>query len=230
MEGYESYRIKNEAQQLLNSANNFNFDKKILFDIVRIYNKILDNKSFEFSKSLENSEKILKSEDLEEYDKYINEELYLENNNSDSFIILPMFSGDHAFYGILRKINNDYSYTIINKGARGRHAKYEEYIIFDIPNFMKFLKKISVQGSVKTEEIYSNILDFSKEKNLIRVDSNNQKIKNCLAKELEAAIKYVYSTRNKNEKSINLIELRKNEEGHKEIYDSINLTSEWEIF
>ena len=150
MEGYYRYRIENQAKQILNCADNFNLDKLNLFDVVMTYNKILESKSDTFSESLIRSANLLKSQYLEEYDKYINEGLSLENNNSDSFLIFPMFSGNHAFYGILRKIYCEYSYTIITRGERLFHKKYEEYIIYDMEKCLRFLKEISVQNSRDT--------------------------------------------------------------------------------
>ena len=52
MQGYEKYRIENQVKQLLNYADNINLDKTNLYDVVRIYNTILENKSEAFSKSL----------------------------------------------------------------------------------------------------------------------------------------------------------------------------------
>lgn len=210
MEGYKRYRIENQVKQILNCAVNFNLDKENLFDVVRIYNKILENKSRVFSQSLIYTANLLKGQSFEDYDEYIRKGVFLENDNSDSFLIFPMFSNNHAFYGILRKVNCEYSYTIVNRGDRWFHQKYEEYIIYDIKKFMEFLKEVSVQTTKKTEEIYQTVLELSKnnEVNLIRVDQVAQKNDNCFIKELESAIKYAYSTRKGNESGISIRKLR----------------------
>ena len=203
---YNRYRIINQARQILNYSSNTYFDKNNLVDVVRIFNNILLNKSDEFTRSLNNTMEILKNEGIQQ--KFI---ASLENNNNSSFVILPMFSLNHAFYGVLRKINNEYSFTIVNRGDRGTYKQYEEFVIEDgkLPQFIAFLKRVERQDSkIKTQDIYIGFSEFSTKHYSLNVVSLPQKVGNCFIKELEAAIKYAFSTRN--ETKINVLNLRDN--------------------
>ena len=203
-EKYNKYRIMNQASQVLNYSSNVYFDKENLVDIVRIYNEILDDGNIDFKNSLNNTRKLLEADGLNEYDefirKYENNSL-LENNNRDSFIILPMFSDNHAFYGVLRKIDDKYNFTIVNRGDRSSYGQYEEVIINDdkFPDFINFLKGVSSQNSnITTYAIYVGVSVFSSEYHTLRVESQPQKVGNCFIKELESAIRYAKWSRDKN--------------------------------
>jgi tetratricopeptide (TPR) repeat protein len=120
----------------------------------------------------------------------------LKNNKSDSFVIKSLYSYDHAFSAVVRKIDNDYSFTVVNKGGRMPHRKqFEEFIIKPerLDNMLKELNQRNQKVSI--EDIYLTIQAGASKRIPLNISSKNQKVGNCYIKEPENAIKFAYTTR-----------------------------------
>jgi hypothetical protein len=186
---YKERSIIDLAQQVLNRKINFFQEEDNIKELFRVYaNAYKENYSLEYYNSMEKSRDTYKKSDslplaLKK----------LKDDEASSFLIVPIEAKGHMFAAVVRKINNEYSVVVVNKGSRGDNHKFEEYI-------MSYQKMIStfekLTDNPKIESIYDYFKANSRKKFILPIAAKNQKVGNCFIKEPENAIKFATTTAN----------------------------------
>ena len=201
-------QIINFVQQVYSNFSNFSEfefgDFRILFytycSVLKDYNT-----NPTFKKSLENN-MIIFDLDLIKLMKTIEN---LEQNNQNSFILLPITTVNHAFCTtIYKRSDSEYELIIINKGytnsESGKKKMYEKYILKS-SDIERFIEKFVFFGSFKVVDVYDflektgrNIKNEESILNNIGIDSSivlqslPQKEGNCFYKNPEAAFTFAW--------------------------------------
>lgn len=149
-----------------------------------------------FKKSLENSLECMMNKNF--MDKL--EEL--KDNDSRSFIIVPITSKNHLFNAIIYKKDKFFDCVLVNKGERfydnvefpDMHHEYEVYRIKE-SNIKKIIPFLGIDiRKDSTAGIYEAFKNNSKMyRELINIYSREQEEDNCYYKEEEAVLKFAYS-------------------------------------
>ena len=190
-------QICDQILQILNySSNNLGDDKLDYASLLSNISSVLPSKSVDnmFKESLNRSVTCI-VKDL--YDVNIP---LIEANNPSSFLIAPLTAKDHAFNCLIYKTvangsRPSYKCIVVNKGARGKHHMYEQYMIPEkyIDDFISIIGYNS-QPSFSIEDIYDCLNDIDpNSQSLYNIVSSEQKENNCFFKELESCAKLAYS-------------------------------------
>lgn len=199
---YESNRVLNQVEQVLNYSYNWYEDYKNIDEILDIYNKILSSYSNEaFKASMKNSKKALNSPEL------VKRELNnLMKNNTNSFLIVALCAKNHLFSCVIRKTSEGFSVTLVNKAANIAHQEY----VFKHVNSNEIMDLInSCIYTNNVAEIYKMFENNCEHVYDLNIKSGKQKTGNCFIKEIEAGIKFAYATRKFSSKEFQ--NLRKND-------------------
>jgi hypothetical protein len=178
-------------QQVLNVHSNGSNEKENICDLFKTYaNLIKESKKSNATLPLERSE--ISFRDKHTLKMHVKS---LENNNPQSFLIMPLYSNNHMFATVIRKRGDKFVSTIVNKGdrpsMRGQFVEHTlsesgiEELINDLHNNM---------GEKATRTIYSIFNKHSDSHRILNMYSRDQKVGNCYIKEPENAIKYALAT------------------------------------
>lgn len=190
---YMERRSVDLVHQVLNLNSNMYQENKNISDLFMFYGKILSRRtSREFFDSMKKTWDVLNNprNNLVALKS-------LKHNCSDSFLIMPLKAYNHMFATVARKIGEDYSFTIVNKGYRmPSRSMYEEYCVpkSKLESLVKAIKE--GMGEFPVESFYKEFEKHSTAKYKLNVASRIQKTGNCFVKEPETAIKFAFSTRN----------------------------------
>lgn len=184
----------NLLKMVLNLQSNSIDDKDKIYTL---FDTFINIKQMEFSpefiNSLNNSRNIF--EDAYNAKSHI---LDLNKDSNDSFLIFPVRGYGHLIGGIIRKTYKGYRVTLINKGLRFYHDNFEEHI-FKKENTEKLftvLKKVGLRKNSNIEDIYKTFENNADSSYILKLFTGDQKVGNCYCKNIEAAIKFAYSTSN----------------------------------
>lgn len=199
LNNYESRRDLNLLEMILSLSSNRDNSIEKVDDLFKLYYKMDElNYSDNFKKSLKNSLTCLKKPN-----NVKNTLQQLKNSTSDSFLIVPLIGRGHAWSALIRKNDEGFSVTIINKGGRFFHHTYEEYIFENknISNLVECLdlaayEKATVFNTLDIEDVYRNFEEKSDNMYKWGLHTSNQKTGNCFIKNPQAAIKFAYATSN----------------------------------
>ena len=151
-----------------------------------------------FNRSLDQSLEVIKN--FNNYKKIYKRLKALKKGNEKNFILVPIVARGHVFSGIITKNNNDdYELTLINKGNRGEHLIFEEYIIPEknIKKIARLCENMDYDTPIfnrSIENIYQVVEKYSIGHNkLENIDARNQIVGNCYYKEIEEGLRYIYS-------------------------------------
>ena len=194
---YNERRSLDMMHQLLSDSSNVYQEEKNMFDLFRIYGKILTRwtNNSNFSQSIDRSIQSLNKTFVKTQDEI----RQLENNNANSFLIKPLRGIGHRFATVVRKKEGDYSFTLVNKGLRPDY-QFEEFLI-PIHKLQPLLSTLEqINANVPTEKIYTTFGEYAQHNYKLNIKSRNQKTGNCFIKNPENAIKFAYATRDFSEK------------------------------
>lgn len=210
---YTERRMIDLVHQTLNQNSNNIQDYQNVVDLFKVYNKALASKTNDdFKKSMQNSglsyqnDKVLEKNVLD-----------LNPNNPNSFIILPIASTTHQFAAVIRREDDHFSATVINKGERPRANTFSRdevkpdgtqmystkikspvFMRYDIkPHVMpKLLKNLRDSiGNESTHQVYHTLKNNASKVSALNIEAKNQKVGNCFIKEPENAIKFAFATK-----------------------------------
>lgn len=193
-------RITNLFYSIINHSSATLFEPKSISDIFKHYNEILSEKyntSDSFKKSMKNSLSCFRNP--ENYKLEISK---LQNNNSESFVVMPLFSSIHTLSAVIRKQSDGLTFTLVDKftthfsGITPNSPYATEYTIKG-GALNKLVDELNNKAfQVDTPEIFETVKKYSKESNVLKIKHREQKIFTCLYKEPEAGIKFAFATRN----------------------------------
>lgn len=200
-----------------------NFDKNRgnhidkIKNLFRMYNKILkDYTSRDFKLSLLESEIYLNSIELKGTVPYVSPYILeksalnsLKKDDANSFLIIPVHSNCHTFSVVVRRIEEGFSATVVNRDNEAEnyrksderyYGQFEEYL-FKEKNTDKLLEvlngpRLSDPVIADTNSIYQNFRKQCDKRFMLNIQSRVQVKGNCFIKEPESAIQFAFSTRN----------------------------------
>lgn len=190
--------IIDQAAQVLNLKDNdeMNFSKTTY--MYPVFTDVLKEAiTPEFELSMKQSEKCHLNKDS----NLLNSLKGLIKNEPNSFVISPLSSSTHFFCALIRKTDEGFSATVINRGSRDSASPYMEYIFDDISKLKSVLMENHYDAyeiGKSNKDIYTSFRQASKPEikpYRLSVFSRSQKRGNCVVKEPEAAIKYAFVTR-----------------------------------
>ncbi len=200
-------RDMNLVNMILNvEANNSNNYKKPL-DVYDVYINMKElGANNEFKNSLKNSKNCVMVPPI------TNIQLSnLKKNDPNSFLALPALGKGHLWSTLIRKNDEGFSATIINKGLRFWHDPIEEFV-FKEKNKDKLVDALKYCGAFtmhSVEDVYRKFIDNADKKFNMAINASPQKVGNCFTKNIQAAIKLAYATRNMPTKEFNNLRLDK---------------------
>lgn len=205
-------RIIEQANMLLNLQPNMNQFYENIDDTFRIFSSLLRKfgVSEEFTNSLKRSNEYLKQ--LPSYNSALPERNHhdalkqildkLDQNHTDSFVIVPFTTHNHVFTGILRKIDPkedfrnidpSYSLIVVNVGIRPtreiNESTHIEYVFNKREPLESFLCLCGKKSLHSVDQFYREFNQRSDERNPLFVKSREQVMGNCFTKEFEKSIK-----------------------------------------
>ena len=221
--------VKKQAEQILNYTDNevrgdrpvaamyascSMLIKDYLDNLEEIKKEIKISEGEEFKKSLDISQDCIMNTYL--YRDYISK---LKDNDSKSFILMPVHSSKHVFSIAIYKKGDKYELVTINKGERDytadnnegktMHHTFEKYIVSKdkMGTFLEFVQRayigermqqsgVEISGGVSTAEFYKKLIEISDDGKSIEMTdimAKEQIVGNCYYKEVEEGLKYVYS-------------------------------------
>ena len=198
--------LSQEAQfsQILNLSPNCSDDKNLLGDMMDRYLRIFQDLSdATFKKSMVQSMEHLRNP--HKLQKKIED---LQNNTVNSFLLNIFFSDDHTLPLIFRKIEDKVSVILVNKIHHEIGGQYVEFI-FNEKN-RDFSKLLNPEPKITTDEFYLNFCKACDNFCVLGLVSGGQKDFNCFVKEPEAALKFLFSTKDFSPKAY--LKLREGEE------------------
>lgn len=178
-------------QQVLNVHSNGSNEKENILDLFKTYKNVLNLTKKSIARmSLDRSEMSFR----DKCTLKINIK-NLENNNPQSFVIIPLYSNNHMFATVIRKRDEQFISTIVNKGDRpSAHGQFVEHKISEA-GMEEILSELNTSlGKKSTKAIYTIFNKHSDSHRILNISSSDQKVGNCFIKEPENAIKFAFAT------------------------------------
>jgi tetratricopeptide (TPR) repeat protein len=185
---YNSNRVYNDAEQLVGYNSVVMWDNYSQLNFFKKMTNIL-NATKKFKNSLLKSSELINHPDF-----FINYIQQLENNNVDSFLVLPMQANFHTFGAIIKKQFNKIIIEFIDKCNTNPLTNTTDIIHYEYSksNIDKFYK-IWLEGDFQTTKKLIESVRLHSDKVILKpLKTINQKDANCFLKELETAVKYQY--------------------------------------
>jgi hypothetical protein len=196
--------VSNLTAQILSRKDNESFDREMQEVVLDIYLNVIKDHCKKSGLPKNFPIKAFESSLLESRYFFSNPEALNFNtlNQSDRFLVVPVYSYGHAFSAVVRKLDEEkYSITFVNLGARpfeknGHGNQYKEFV-YSKEDALKVLKDHSYSlrihypaRAVTTNQAYKNFALKAKETYTLNVTSRDQKVGNCFLKNIEKGIRY----------------------------------------
>lgn len=212
-------RITEQVGMLLNLKPNIQSDVKNIDDLFRIYHRVYQQNgvSESYLQSLKSSHGLVRIMYMLSYE-YDSKEIIrllpkaknrihqsiqrLQEGCSDSFFIFPLFTRQHTFTGIVRKIqapdktsadHSCFSFMVINLGdipkPESKYNAHMEYIFSDVKPFKECLIDFSIHTEEPIHYIYHRLNKIATAKKKLPLHAKEQNVGNCYLKEMEKAFK-----------------------------------------
>lgn len=198
-EGFRPFAFLNDGRDMnltnmilnIESNNSNNYFKPL--DVYKIYSEMkeIDN-SPEFKKSLQESSWTVKVPPVTG-----NSLSNLKENDPKSFLVLPMLGKGHLWSTLIRKTDEGFSATVVNKGLRFWHDPIEEFV-FKKENKGKLVDALNYTGfgtANSVEDVYRKFVTNSDKQYNMKINAAPQKVGNCFTKNIQGGIKLAYATR-----------------------------------
>ena len=187
-------RDMNLTNMILNIESNNSNNYLKPNEVYQVYSKMEEiDASPEFRKSLENSSWAVKVPPV------LDSELSkLKVNDPKSFLVLPMLGKGHLWSTLIRKTDEGFSATVVNKGLRFWHDPMEEFV-FKKENQKKLVSALNYTGfstAHSVEDVYRKFIANSDKQYNLKINAAPQKVGNCFTKNIQAGIKLAYATQN----------------------------------
>jgi hypothetical protein len=190
--GSNSSQDLNLVKMILNLDDNDMNDNQKIASVYDIYTRLSDlNFNQTFKDSLINSKNYLSPNF--DIPMALNS---LVKNNPNSFLIVPLSSQGHLWSTLIRRTDDGFSSMVINKGSSYFHDPVEEFV-FKPENMDGLTKTLAFAGLSQEEDIEDVYRAFESNSNVafnLKIDASSQKVGNCFAKNIQAAIKIAAAT------------------------------------